>query len=51
MTLSSVISHFELSLNSSKGHGRNLLGELVVVDETWGGGWSGKAESEYQAWF
>lgn len=38
MTLSSVISHFELSLNSSKGHGRNPLGELVVMDETWGGG-------------
>ena len=49
MTLPSVISHFELSLNSGKGHGRNLLGELVAVDETWEG--SGKAEREDEAWF
>lgn len=35
MTLSRVISHFELSLNSNEGHDSNLIGELGVVDETW----------------
>ena len=50
MTLSRVISHFELSLNSNEGHDGSLIGELVVVDETWEKR-AGMQRGKIQAWF